>query len=41
MIVNRVNTGEGFSKAVWWNAGVRVNNANMRELSWMIPDAKL
>jgi len=40
MIVNRVDTGEGFRRGLWWDAGVRVNNSNMRELSRLILQAQ-
>ncbi|MDA0791528.1 MAG: hypothetical protein O2780_18995 [Proteobacteria bacterium] len=32
MIVNRVDTGDGLSRGLWWDLGVRVNNNHMREL---------
>ncbi len=40
MIVNRVDTGDGFRRGLWWKWGVRVNNSNMRELNRLILAAK-
>lgn len=32
MIVTRVDTGDGLSRAIWWNFGERVDNGETREL---------
>ena len=32
VLVNRVDTGAGLRRSIWWNWGKRVNNSNTREL---------
>ena len=40
VLINRVNTGQGFSRAIWHIAGVRINNTHLRKLSDLVLDAK-
>ena len=32
VIITKVNTGEGFTRALWWTMGPRLNNGHLREL---------
>lgn len=40
LIVNRVNTGHGVSRGVWFSKGVRVNNTHMRQLNYLLIKAQ-
>lgn len=32
MLVTRVDTGDGFSRGIWWNFGARIHNGHLRAL---------